>query len=256
LSFSNALYGGRGLMTTNEKAYGYKHSHLSYDWNQVTQFCLGTGPINNYLLDLNRKPDENSLFSVLYNIKIYVEWESLEGTPYMQMAGIGKSEIILNGNVPYSMNYDKLFEEYIKLFKPSFKIQILNNRNFLKIDESIVEKQLVDVINTSRYFLTYYNSGQRPLMCAYRNKTTGKYYRASTNSSQPGKSTDLLLRFKGQDIYTIIYNEETTIIEDNEKVIHPEYTKKFAELTNRRISNYYLKKNSGTNSGKSQRYCL
>ena len=75
----------------------YQHSHLRGLPDVLrskpffNNFCLGTGPINQVLTLLAQEYNEVNFQLLCLHIKSLVEWESLEGTPYMYLAGVGSS---------------------------------------------------------------------------------------------------------------------------------------------------------------------
>lgn len=238
--FNNNLYGGRGIMSNIEYlGGGYKHSHLSSSWDNLSNFCLGTGPISKYILQFNMNSDEHNLFSVLYNVKIYVEWESLEGTPHKHMERLGKGEI--SSTDVRSVNSNRLVEDYIKKgYKLPLRVFNINNVTQLKLDENILEVELSKLLNRD--------------YIVYKNRTTGKYYEERIVTTKEIKSPNILLNYKGENIYTKTYNIDKINIQDTEYVVHPSVTKQFAENALKRIRGYYFKKISGINTGKSQYY--
>lgn len=243
ISFTGGMYGGRGLVSNVEREAQYKHSHLNDSWNKVSHFCLGSGPISSYMVKFNLTPDENTLFSVLYNVKIYVEWESLEGTPYKYMKNLGKSEVTESESI--SLSLVDTFKSYIKKYKLPLKMINQGKGNKLILDESIIEVQLLDFVGTH-----ISTTGGR----VYRNKATGKCFREGNVKTINEKSNDILLTYKGEDIYSTVYNLTNFNIEDTEYVVHPYATKKFIEYALRRIGDYYFKKISGTDPRKSSYY--
>jgi hypothetical protein len=78
----------------------YMHSHLNgIDFYNLSTFrygCLGTGPIVQTCNNLKREFNENLWELFCFELKNYVETESVAGTPYMHLERIGNSE----GGVP------------------------------------------------------------------------------------------------------------------------------------------------------------
>lgn len=229
----NSLWGGRGTVSNVEFIGQYNHSHLNGSWDNISTFCLGSGPIHKYILEFNLKPNEHNLFSVLYNVKIYVEWESLEGTPHRYIERLGKGEITTETK---SLNFIPVFNKYIKEFKLPLKIFTSNNITQLKIDENILEVELLKII---------------PDQKVYKNRTTGKYYRDKIINFLEKTSSNILLNFKGENIYTRVYNVDKINIQETDYVVHPSITKQFMENALKRIRGYYFKKTTGIDTGKS-----
>lgn len=84
------LYGKRFSLSPEEIEVGYCHSHLSSDcWDFSNRFCQGgSSPFRLLVEGLNKvvSPDEFELF--ILQLKEYVSWESLEGSPYISMEDV------------------------------------------------------------------------------------------------------------------------------------------------------------------------
>ena len=72
---------------------GYMHSHISnIPKGNLTSFqspCLGTGPINNTVLELKNNCDSTEWMLFCQELSMYVTVESLRGGPYIRMETIG-----------------------------------------------------------------------------------------------------------------------------------------------------------------------
>jgi hypothetical protein len=70
---------------------GYQHSHLP-SFRGIPGFedpCLGTGPINNTVLELKNNCDSTEWMLFCQELSMYVTVESLRGGPYIRMETIG-----------------------------------------------------------------------------------------------------------------------------------------------------------------------
>jgi hypothetical protein len=70
---------------------GYQHSHLP-SFRGISGFeapCLGTGPINNTVLELKNNCDSTEWMLFCQELSMYVTVESLRGGPYIRMETIG-----------------------------------------------------------------------------------------------------------------------------------------------------------------------
>jgi hypothetical protein len=241
LLLHSSLYGGRGSMTTIEKAANYAHSHLNGGWSSIAAFCLGSGPISTYIAAFNVTPDENNLFSVLYNIKIYVEWESIEGTPYKYIENIGKQS---SGRITPTLNFNNVYKDYLIDHKLPLKIKVINGITDIVIDQNILEVQLLDYVD------------KHGLLKVYKDPTLGTYQEAiKTDTLSEQVSETPLLTYKGVEIYTKTFKLKQQIkIEDQEYVIHPEISRAFIENALPRIRDYNFKKNTGIYPGKGNYY--
>ena len=72
---------------------GYLHSHIPH-FSGIPHFanpCLGSGPINNTILDLKNGYEETVWMLFCQELALYVTVESLKGGPYFSMESIGSS---------------------------------------------------------------------------------------------------------------------------------------------------------------------
>lgn len=98
---TGSLYGARGTQTVYEAHHKYLHSHLKRRrMDKFTDFCLGGGSeisvavIKAARSSLNRTDDMRLNFSFLINyMSVFLEWESLEGTPYVRIGGLNTIDI-------------------------------------------------------------------------------------------------------------------------------------------------------------------
>jgi hypothetical protein len=247
--FSSYLYGGRGTLTDVEYTYEgridkpYKHSHLTDEWNQISGFCLGTGPIKEYLAYYVMEQSEVNLFSVLYNIKIYVEWESLEGNPYRRMDKLGSVDLNSEeDNISYNSS---IYKEYMKFgYKLPVHIYKKNGVTLFKFDEEILEEQLTKVA---------------PRECLrLKDKRTGTFLSKKKLEVRDKISTTPLLTYKGNNIYTklVITKEKEIDTEGLEYAVHPNITRGFSEDALRRIDKFNFQKVSGINSEQREYYSI
>lgn len=94
------IYGARTTYTNLQYRSGYKHSHLrirSSNSNDSIfgKFCLGEGPISQVITLLMDGFDEINFNLFCLQLRNYVAWESLEGTPHFAMKNINISNNVL-----------------------------------------------------------------------------------------------------------------------------------------------------------------
>jgi len=179
--FTNTLTGWRGMVTMEEAASNYSHSHLhsgSYLMGQ-NEFCLGTGPIASMISEFRHKyipvTDEEfeTLFlSFLFQLNSYVKWESIEGTPYIyirHIIGINRTEDILKTlplrqwktqSIPSAFNTpsDEKIIEFIRPIYNDLNIVYMPSSNSFKIQTiNISDKKIKDLVNNSQHPLYYLN---------------------------------------------------------------------------------------------------
>jgi len=79
------MKGIRATVTKSEAFLRYAHSHLPgtiEDRPEFAAFCLGKAPIADVFSDLNEGFDTRKFELLLFYIKAFVVWESIEGTPF------------------------------------------------------------------------------------------------------------------------------------------------------------------------------
>lgn len=108
----NHVYGMRGTLIYEEAIAGYMHSHLtSFSvYQDLTglkvhiskgSFCLGSSTIGTSLHQFYSGAftnDHFGMYSFLYGLKMYLQYESLKGGPHIKIQAIGKTRFILNTN--------------------------------------------------------------------------------------------------------------------------------------------------------------
>lgn len=86
------LLGKRYTLTTAEHVAGYAHSHLSSREPYNFQlFCLGDGPLAKFTQFENKSMSVPEIAMLAFAIRPYVEWESLEGSPYISFEDIAST---------------------------------------------------------------------------------------------------------------------------------------------------------------------
>lgn len=102
------IWGIRASYSDRELECGYAHSHLptrqEATLGYIGRFCLGEGPIRLILSKLSKEFNEVDFRMLLMHIKKYVAWESLEGTPHIEMSRMGCPS---NITAPYFLNLNR-----------------------------------------------------------------------------------------------------------------------------------------------------
>lgn len=79
----------RTTYTQAEFFSGYMHSHVHpFSFTQWNVPCLGRGPISNTISSLASSGDANLWMLFLEELKTFLETESIEGVPYIQMSSV------------------------------------------------------------------------------------------------------------------------------------------------------------------------
>ncbi|MEI6186921.1 MAG: hypothetical protein WCP46_00265 [Alphaproteobacteria bacterium] len=84
------FYGTRTTLHLKEYASNYGHSHLpSGCLCEYRGFCLGSSEFGLIINSLLIEPTPEGWYLLFFSLENYLIWESLEGGPYIKMAGIG-----------------------------------------------------------------------------------------------------------------------------------------------------------------------
>lgn len=203
--------GLRTTYTPEEWTAGYAHSHLPGKATTFMTFCTGSGPINQHIALLSSNYSTINFNMFLLAIKIYVAYESVEGTPHRYMDRIG-IEPVINDHLDLShTNYQKL---YTQLY-----VFIINEYRLLNysINNSGVVVTSTDAFDITIAEILYYNFstpafqeifGQLPLGTITPYKTSdNRYYTSALPSiSLRGLPTGPLIEFKGVEKTLLITN--------------------------------------------------
>lgn len=272
------LYGMRSTRYDFELNTGYIHSHLprSYDFTDFENFCLGTGPISLVLIELsnNIKPFNIIKFKgFLYQIKSYLEWESLEGGPYIKITDRNNihSQIVnkfcFNIDV-YSAHVfliKKLFALFTKTLIYNNLINITLKKNFTKdindiIIEMSLEKELefIKIIKDDNFLSKYLNEKELEIFKSFNEylfaiKRNNIYYKTSLLNINLSIDNELnnkyLFDFKDEKVNSKILELESKNL-DSIEVLNPNIKKRLLLI----IKNIILKNERKTNNEKSQNY--
>jgi len=234
----------RGTISQEEYYANYLHSHVNQGAFHNPGFhhvCTGSGPVNISYTRLRSKFDTNLLRMHLYNINQLVKWESLEGTPYINMSTIGTRNNFISADYS-NLETDKLILNSIK--RADDLINLLNV-SYNKYDISVTMKdELSEQI--ANFLKNIAESGDRSNIATFiRNNistfvntrdTTGRYYRTNVNPSQTrGQLNTYVCIFKDTEIRCTI--SDFAEITQNKFYVNPG-TKKSIE---RQLSNIITK---------------
>lgn len=187
------IKGYRTFISHIEKVVGYKHSHLNPFYNAPVEnasfpsvFCLGAetplaANISNFHLS-SEKITEDDILCFLYNIDSLVEWESIEGVPYIHIRKLVNSNTMTpatsDTNVLESA-YNFLIEKWdLETFKKG--IRTYYHLEQIKVDKSSLEKAIFEAIGDSynemdsNIFSTLHN--RRVLLPVLKDEETASNY--------------------------------------------------------------------------------
>lgn len=222
------FFGTRSTRTELELRSSYTHSHLGNNSRigYLNRFCTGTGEINLCIANLISEFSSIRFKAFLAILKPYLEWESLEGGPYIRISNISDKKVI----------YDT---EYTGWDLRYFSEMVENNLDKLSIytnEEGIFDIQTEDIENL--FDVETIDSR----MVVYKDVETLNYYSLqNSNSNNVEVDKDVLFIFKDQPIFAKII--EKKVNKDNLiKTIHPNVTKRIREQLSQRVNEYYFTK--------------
>jgi hypothetical protein len=208
------IRGVRGKLTTKEYVVGYVHSHLPVATVNYHDFCLGSDTPLRYNLKRSFKLNTIlNIFDLLNNIKNFVEWESLEGGPYIRMSQIGKTTEVTRHPLVTLTNRRKAYAIFLKYIE---KVPLEYNgpeKNF-----NINAQELESLIN--EHSLIKYPSLENSLI----NRNTSNNQISNIHSN---------IFFKDKEV-NILIEKSFDDKEDVEKNIYDGF------ISNNRITNYIL----------------
>lgn len=124
---------GRSTFSEVQFSSGYVHSHVpkNYhrgDWEVFFHSpCLGTGPINNTIMDLKNNSEELVWMLFCQELSLYVTVESLAGGPYIKLEELCRLHPLLNYNDYRSVRnnnicnaFDHSFDTQVESFFRAF----------------------------------------------------------------------------------------------------------------------------------------
>lgn len=228
------LSGLRTTFTYNELYKRYVHSHLPglQECITFTNFCTGSGPINN----IHPCSTEEWLFyfNVLEN---FLSWESIAGRPYKYLHGLFAYTNKININ---DHKLESLYKDCIKhgLFsKVKYKI---SNYNIEVLSTDEFEKELTRlVVTTSPSLLSFKTvSGDYVLINNYIN-----YNHRKDDVIKSNNTKKILLFFKNKPItLKIIEDDYSTKINSEDKYPHPSVTKAVINKLSKELTKYKIKR--------------
>ena len=222
------IEGTRSSYTLSEIKNNYCHSHLPriYTGNTFSSFCLGSGPIRNYLKGINRTEEEWLFFFNLLNQ--YLRWESIAGRPYKHISGLGTY-----GEPPLVGEYvvDQILQRY-KIKNIRHKI---TDNSIEVIPSEDMEEELAKLLSETIYkeYLCYKNTDGEYLV---RTQTQLAPHYKNYNNAE-------LFTFKGELLKLKILNERTDE-QDNftTNAPVPDLTKKLCTKLSNKLTEAYIKR--------------
>lgn len=248
LSF-NVIQGVRTSVTPIEFQKGYSHSHLpSHNWNKSEQrcewknFCTGQGDINMVTATLNDNLDMDTLKLLLMQVQPFLEWESLEGRPYIRMINV------INKDIGLPVVESTLCANILDQLKFS-----ISRRKDLDLDWKLYNGKFIIVDNEKfeEMFRSHLNTYLTNNQIFMFKDEQGEYFTESTQRRDLYDQAPEFIPFRGQKIHFKVEGEFKKAGPSDTKYVHPKikhYVKQQLELkaNSTKIRNSVTGKQGGT----------
>lgn len=150
--------GFRAKMSFDDVKNGYRHSHLNSKGLEhlfdASKFCTGSTDLTALMAEFAENFDEDRFDLFLYQINNFVEWESIEGTPYIHLSTTSNRNlsVLIRQSIDSTIitsDYNKFctaFKENPELFSP-----LLNYNN----SDSRIHVTIQNVLNLAKALAPY-----------------------------------------------------------------------------------------------------
>lgn len=227
----NRIEGLRTTLSSYELHSKYRHSHLgtresyyflnkSYGKVESHPFCIGTDSETSKMeAELQFEMDYGRYELYLYLIDSYVRWESLEGTPYISMTKIVKSDAPRFGNIS-----SKDFVNDFILHKDVLDL------DFYLVNKSIKIKNNSKTNETLKELILKYctEKDKEEIFCQYEiNSGTYLKYDSKVVSFQKATNLPEPILFRGEKIYNKLINltGKSFVPKIEDYIVHPNIIK-------------------------------
>lgn len=220
------ISGTRLTMTKEEITSNYLHSHLSSvnidnsDRRNFTfqSFCTGSGEINSYMDRFNTRKNQTTITDLLLQLYTLVNWESLEGTPYMNMRDIrfqdGSSGGRPNQLRRVNSNSSNFIDKAVELLEKTpntfiFEVDPKDPTNLLVNITDLGQKVLFEASELQDYVVTEYQSS------LYIYSDVQHRILMDSNTWRPRHTPTEVIKFRGENRTFNIYSETQTQTQDD-----------------------------------------
>jgi hypothetical protein len=246
------LEGTRTSVTPEEQIACYRHSHLSStNGSEWDNFCLGVGPLSMMMSMMRNQYRQEQFQLFLFNIREYVSWESISGTPFIRMNTVkNRSGMIEHHITSISENLRERYVDEVFHFLKNLPHDFLVENVDVKLDggrfnvtiSAMLEGMISLHFVSSSTYLTRINLLE--YMC-YKN-TDGKYVSGvMADVTLPAQQEPTLI-FKKEPIFLKLINKEENV-KKSTKYLHPV----FKHELETRLTNHF-NSSSGSYSGATQ----
>ena len=223
------VQGNRATYNQAEFESDYSHSHLSSTVASIGAwggFCMGAEEIVQDINELETKPFEGNedLFeAVLFQLEIYLQWESLEGGPYRRISNISRRK---NPVHVYTHNINGAYYRFVgKCNNINFNVQIMPPAIIIDpFDENFMD-QLLPLVPEEFH--------------VRRDSVTGEFFTDGSTNTYPDQ--DLGFSFKGEPIIRKVRNDEEKT-EFEKYYPHPEILRGVSQRLERKLTLHALVK--------------
>lgn len=233
----------------------YSHSHLNRNqgtsWNR---FCLGSSELSAISTEWQMYDHEFDIMEFelwMYQIDAYVQWESLQGGPYIRMETIS-----VTGERHHlgSMQLSQGFQAFVKVcnrHKLTMPIKFDKSTNKFKVTQSDIDEFMEDNIDKFKYdAMTLNNRLERS---EYWTKYDGYAHifgnpdydhieRTICLANVEAKEGDYSVEFKGETIVRKVLPYEVPDDSNLTEVAHPDLTSYISNQLTFITNNYFIKK--------------
>ena len=223
------VQGNRATYNQAEFESKYAHSHLSSSvansgaWGG---FCMGAEEIvhdMNELQENSFEGKENLFEAFLFQLEIFLQWESLEGGPYHRMENISRRK---NPIHIYEHHITDAYKRFVgKYDNVNFNVQTTPPAIFIDpFDEDFMNKMLPLV--PEEYHVR-------------RDSVTGEFFTDGSTNSYPDQ--ELGFSFRGEPVIRKVKNEEENA-ESAKYYPHPEILRGVSQRIERKLTLHALSK--------------
>ena len=232
---SPLMYGFRGKLNNVEYYNNYYHSHLpngnTYD---IGKFCLGSGDLVAILHKMSKEFDKNYFSYFLANLKVYVEWESIEGRPHRYMKDIVSKKLIIVDEKIINLDIIVILDGFINSNNINLLLEYNNETKLLDFNFKKLEESL------SIYIINNYMDR---FQLVFKDEEVNQYFLVNNiNNNKVNNYKDPLCRLGEEDIFVEIKQVKTETTA-HKKVLHPNITHYAKKYLVRRINEYYFQEN-------------
>jgi hypothetical protein len=213
----------------------------------------GDGPINNVVTQLNREYSDVQFQLFCAHLKTFLQWESLEGTPYMYMREVNRPVSMASLTTYADSNVEPVAKELLKRvlqlpvesIKKCFKVTVGQNKvEAVTTDDA--EQMFADWFKNWQSWngiagnLIYRQSGNITTGIFAYKKSNGEYV-SSAVSNAPVSAESLgyqktpILHFKKEPVYFKIISENNFQVQ-KELYVNPQFSRKVSELFSKHLT--------------------